>query len=107
MTNHNNLNHATRESLLTMADVTSVAKEQFGSETDPLDRFPALKTVARDLCIALGMELMLNGVPLSLADRAAGRAYSLATLAALAMHRAIWNAVLPADGLETSKNPKA
>lgn len=105
--NTNNLNHAARESVLTMDDIAAVAKERDGSGTDPLDRFPALKTVARDFCIAMGLEMVCNGVPVPLADRVVGRANALTTLAALAMHRAIWNAVLPTDGLETRQNPNS
>ena len=101
MKNENN-NSPARESIVTMADIAAVAQEQGASTADPMDQFPALKAVAHDFCAVLGMELAVNGVPVSLANRAAGRAYHLAALAAQAMHRAIWNAVLPAG--EAPKN---
>ena len=85
------------ESFLTIDDLSAVALEQSKSGTDPLDRFPALQSVARELSLSMGSELMHAGVSLPVAGRAVGRAYILSALAAMAMHRAVWNALLPRD----------
>ena len=93
MTARNNASHD--QCLLTMNDIDAVSIWILETSADPLARFPILQHVARDHCRVMALQLAVRGVCPDLANCVARHAYTLAALAAVSMHRAIWNAVLP------------
>jgi|GEM_PF-6637315 len=93
-----NRNPASFESILTIDDIVAAEKEYAGRRTAHFDRFPVLTAFTHQFCNRLKWELVLRQVPLHLAKSAAANANRLADVSAFAVHRSIWNAVLPNTG---------
>lgn len=92
----NQRNDHGHESLLSMADLNHAATLVAEAVSDPLERFPQLRDLVSHVCIEnIGLELVANGCDPVLAARAAKKAYGLVTLATIAVHSAVWAAVLP------------
>jgi hypothetical protein len=92
---NDNARNPDSNSIMTDRDLKAAIEAVNNSPADLLEPFPVLRQFIGQLCDAALMELILNGVPVDLSKRAAGRMYLVATVGALAVRHACLGGLLP------------